>query len=404
MKWTKKTLSSQNQKGVALVMAVFSLVLIIYLVTETIYETNVEYIVNSQSINRVKAYYAAKSGLELSLVRIKLYNKIKTQFGSQIPPDRLSTLDLIWSFPFSWPPLIPDEASGVDKELVKDKIKESSMDAVYVTSIMDEGSKIDLNDLGSPSKSLRELNLRLLMQIFDNRLENDDEWARRNSNVNFKEVINNIADWVDPDTTSLNRGDEKQFYRDLGAPELPPNRGFRTVDELRLVAGMTEEIFQMLKDRVTVYGMKAINPNHASAEVIKALDASISEEVAQTIINRRSDPQLGPFKSASEFWSFVNAEGGRVTQEVQDSYNLVFTEVMSFRIRSVGEFANVQREIEAIVYDFSGAATAVASQLQKEATGSTGGSGQSQSSGGNQNKSQTALPKGPPRIVYFIER
>ena len=401
LRWTRSQLGSKNQKGVALMMAIFSLMLIVYLVMETVYEANVEYVVNANSVSRVKAYYAAKSGLDLSLLRIKLYTKLKTQFGAQIPPEKLQVLDLIWSFPFTWPPMIPEEASGVDQEMVKDTVKESKMDAVYATTIVDEGSKIDINDLGSPSKGLRDLTKKLLLQIFENQLQNDDEWARQNSDLKYEEVINNIADWVDKDTNSQNRGDEKAFYSSFGVQELPPNRGFRTVEELRLVAGMNESIFNMLKDRVTVYGMKAINPNQASGEVLKALDPSMSEKVVGAILTRRNDPKIGPFKDENEFWSFANSEGANVPADVQKAYFLVFTEVTSFRIKSVGEFAGVSREIEAIVYDFSSAADAVATQLQKEASGNTGqpGTGAKTATPAN-----NPLPKGPPRIVYFMER
>lgn len=411
MRFTRHLLGRKNQKGVALIMAIFCLTLIVYLVTETLYETNVEYIVNSNSVNRVKAYYAAKSGLELSLLRIKLYNKIKNQLGDKLPPDRVATLDLIWSFPFAWPPVLPAETNSVDKDLVKDTVKDSKMDATYLTTISDEGSKIDVNDLGSPSKGLRELTKKLLLQIFQNRMQNDDNWAENNRELKFEEVINNMADWVDKDTTSQNRGDEKQYYQNLNSLsgqdiELPPNRGFRTVDEIRLVAGMTETMYDMLKDRVTVYGMKAINPNHASAEVLKAMDPSINDKVISAVMGRRNDPQQKPFQSEGEFWGFINSEGGNVTEETQKSYVLSFSDVVSFHIKSIGEFSNVSREIEAIVYDFSGAAIAVADQLKKEAAEAAGGSapGGPGSGSGKSNIPKDPLPKGPPRIVYFIER
>ena len=75
--------------------------------------------------------------------------------------------------------------------------------------------------------------------------------------------------------------------------------------------------------------------------------------------------------------------------------------MIAFRIKSIGEFSNVNREIEAVVYDFSGAASAVASQLQQEALEAINPGAQKPK---NTNKTKDPLPKGPPRIVYFIER
>lgn len=418
MKFTRELLGRKNQKGVALLIAIFTVVMITYLVSEILYETNVEYVVNSQAVNRLKAYYSAKSGLQVSLLRIKIYNKVQRQFGSQIPDAQKKLLELIWQFPFSWPPMVPEEASGVDKDMIKDKVKESTMDAVYVTSISDEGSKIDVNDLGSPSKGLRDITRKLLMQIFENRMKNDDEWARNNENLQYERVINNMMDWVDLDSNGSNGSDERSPYGNLSLEKpYPPNRAFRTVDEIRMVAGMNEEIFNMLKERVTVYGTRAINPNHASAEVLKALDVSIKDEVVSKILGRRNDPDKGPFKDEKDFWGFVNAEGGNVSEETQKTIPLIFSQVVNFRIRSTGEFGGANREIEAVVFDFSNVGKTIATRLQDEATAAIGGGGDQQnpqSPGGsgagtgkdknNQNKSNEPLPKGPPRIVYFIER
>ncbi len=413
MKFTRNLLKVKKQeRGIAVLMAVFTVVVIMYLVTEITYDTNVEYIVNANAVNRIKAYYAAKSGVELSLLRIKIFTKIQRQLGGSLPPAQKKLLDMIWNFPFTWPPMIPDEASGVDKDMIKDKVKESKMDATYYASISDEGSKIDLNDLNSPSKALREVAKRMLNQIFENRIRNDEEWARQNRDFKYEEVVNNIIDWVDDDRQSLNGGDEKQLYSSLGAEELPPNRAYRTVEELRMVAGMTDQVYDMLKDRVTVYGMRAINPNYASSDVLKSLDPSMKDEVVAKIVKRRSDEKSGgPFKDAGEFWGFANGEGANVTEQNQKSIPLTFSDVINFKIRSVGEYANVSREIEAIVFDFNTVAGTIAAKTLADAKEAAGGTSGGQSGGSdagnpakNSNKSNDPLPKGPPRIVYFIER
>ncbi|MGZ5279284.1 MAG: general secretion pathway protein GspK [Pseudobdellovibrionaceae bacterium] len=410
MKFTRNLLGRKNQKGVALLIAVFTVVIITYLVSEILYDTNVEYIVNSQAVNRLKAYYAAKSGLQISLLRIKIYNKVQKQVGGQLPEAQKKLLEMIWQFPLSWPPMIPEEASGVDKDMIKDKVKESAMDAVYVTSISDEGSKIDLNDLGSPSKGLREITKKLLMQIFENRMKNDEAWARTSEGIEYEKVINNMIDWVDGDSVGSSGSDERSPYGNITTEKpYPPNRSFRTVDEIRMVAGMTDDIFDMLRDRVTVYGTRAINPNHATGEVLKALDVSLNDEVITKILTRRNDPDKGPFKDEKDFWGFVNAEGGNVSEEAQKAIPLVFTQVTNFRIRSTGEFGGANREIEAVVFDFSNVGKTIAARLQEEANTANGVQPPPLQPGAkppasSANKSNEPLPKGPPRIVYFIER
>jgi general secretion pathway protein K len=69
----------KNQKGIALILAMFTIVIVSYLATEIAYETNVEYLVNAAAVQHVKAYYAARAGIELSLLRIKIYNQVTSQ-------------------------------------------------------------------------------------------------------------------------------------------------------------------------------------------------------------------------------------------------------------------------------------------------------------------------------------
>lgn len=410
-----------NQKGIALLLAVFTVVIITYLVVEITYDTNVEYIVNANSVNRIKAYYAARSGLELSLVRIKLYKKVQQQLGKQMG-SQAKLLDLVWSFPFAWPLVIPDGTNEVDRGMIKDTLKESKMDSSYFTRIEDEGSKIDVNDLASDSKVIRELTRKQILNIFESKMK-DDKFAQKNRDLRFEEIVNNIQDWVDSDVQSLNRGTESEFYSQVNNSvlQMPPNRAFRTVEELRLVAGVTEDIFNLLKDRVTVFGMKAINPNHASKEVLMNLDPTITDEVASAVIKRRNtDNEGGPFKEGqdrckSDFWGFVESKGARVSNEAKDNTPLNCSQVVNFRIHSVGEFAGVTREIDAVVYDLISGAGSVATQLKKESptnpanpNGANQGTNPPGSPQGTQPTNSTGpsnqpLPKGPPRIVYYNE-
>jgi general secretion pathway protein K len=406
----------RNEKGVALMLAIFTVVIITYLVTELSYETNVEYIVNASAVHRLKAAYAARSGLELSLLRIKLYSKVQRQFGKQLG-SQAKLLDMIWSFPFAWPLVLPNESSDIDKATIKDVLKESQMDASYFTSISDEGSKIDINDLGSQSKKIAEITKKNLTNVFDEKNKEED-FRRTHPGFRTEELIENLTDWVDLDSLSKIRGNEADYYSKLnsGDVQYPPNRGFRTVEELRFVAGVDDEIFNILKDRVTVFGMKAINPNHANPEVLMSLDPSITKEVAQEAIKRRDNEELGgPFKDGddnckSDFWGFINSKGGRVTKETQDDLPLQCGKVTNFKIRSVGEFNGVTREITAVVYDLKISAQVVADAIKKESADqeqpqspSAPTSGTT-SSGPKTGPPPEPLPKGPPRIVYYSER
>jgi general secretion pathway protein K len=399
----------KNEKGVAIILAIFTVTLILYLVTEVTYETSVEYGIHAQSVSKLKAYYAAKSGVQLSLLRIKVYSQVMRSLQGKANPQILKMLDLIWSFPFVWPPVLPSDGLSIDKDLLENQLKESKMDATYSVQISDEGSKIDLNDLGSPSKALAQSAKKLLEGIFENKKTNDEEWARQNENLKYEEVINNMIDWMDANTESLNGGDERRFYENSADTEVPypPNRAFRTLGEIKLVAGMNDEIYQLIKDQITVYGQKAINPNYASADVLKSIHPSMTDEVVGQILQRREDPNAGgPFTSEQDFWSFVSQQRASVPEDVQRNLPLVFEAALNFRIVSRGEYANNIREITAVVFDVNAAAKAVAQSIIKS-NPSPQDPNRPPENNPNQQNTQTEqepLPKGPPRIVYWNER
>jgi len=414
----------KNQKGVALIVAFFVMTLITYLVSEIAYDTTVEYTVNAGAVNQLKAHYAARSALDLSLLRIKIYQQVAQQFGSQASGSQRKLLDMIWNFPFAWPPIIPENLSETDKGLIQDKVKLSQMQSSFAANITDEGSKIDLNDLDSPSDTIKKSTKELLLGIFKNKMENDRDWSEKHSDLRYDEIVNSIIDWVDADTTAVSGGSESEKYSNIKfndpSETLPPNRAFRTIDELRLVPGITDEIFLLLKDRVTIYGMKAINPNTARREVLAALDPGITKEVLDEVLKRRDDSNLGgPFSNSDDFWDFIVSKGGRVSESSRKSIPLVFNEMSSFSVKAVGNFGSTTKEITAIVLDINQVAKSVSNSLVKEIKNKNQGTGQESgqnptpgaanpsnptSSPGTGTSSPNPLPKGPPRIVYLYER
>jgi general secretion pathway protein K len=394
-----------NNRGMALIMAITCILVISWIAMEVSYDSLVEYNVNVNSLNRLKAYYAARSGVELSLLRIKTYQQASSQFGKQLGGNS-EMLEQIWKMPFAWPVPMPEGLSAVDKDAIKGTLKESFMDAAYVVTIEDEGSRIDLSDLVSPSKVLQETTRRRLNEIFQGKLKNDEAFHLKYANFRFEELINAITDWQSKVRSSANGGgDKRNGYSDY--PEnFPPNRGFRTVQELRMVPGMTEDFYEMLEPAITIYGMKAINPNQASKEVLKSLDAEINDEIADAILKRRSDPaQGGPFKNKEDFWGFVTGKGARLNEKTEDT-PLVFDKVTNFKIKSLGEYAGVSREITVVVMDLQNIATTLKTYVDKEKPVVPGASpSPSPNNPQNPAQSQSApLPKGPPRIVYWGER
>ncbi len=100
-------------------------------------------------------------------------------------------------------------------------------------------------------------------------------------------VAASVVDWVDGDETTFNApyGAEEDFYSNQSPPRHCKNYAFESVDELRLVKGMTEDIFKKIKDYVTVYppaGRFQVNMDTASRPVLTALARSLTGSQTNT--------------------------------------------------------------------------------------------------------------------------
>ncbi|MEO0336723.1 MAG: type II secretion system protein GspK, partial [Pseudomonadota bacterium] len=262
-----------------------------------------------------------------------------------------------------------------------------------------------------------------ILTLFEAERQNNEEFRDNNYGTDFGELLNNIADWVDEDDQSLNGGPESAEYQDIdndSSEFIPPNTPFKTIEEINMVSGMTDEFYQLLAPRVTVFGVKGINVNYAPKEVLMSMAPTMTDEAVAEVLTRRSDPnEGGPFVDDNDFLSFLEAQ--RVdTQPIRDSnLPLYYGTVFNFRVVSTGVFSNVTREIEAIVYDFDNLKERYIEIVNKEAAEENGGedeqeqedeqqdetedAGATQGGGSQDQGGKIKVPKGRPTVVYWKE-
>src|SRR5690606_8646905 len=110
----------------------------------------------------------------------------------------------------------------------------------YVTTIESESSKIDLSLLAlEDNEALVNQTIEQLVAIFQDKLEHDEEFARKYSGFDFQRLVYNIKDWVDPDNERSGNqgGDEQAPYAHLNTDKVrfPPNQPFKTFEEIHMV-------------------------------------------------------------------------------------------------------------------------------------------------------------------------
>ncbi len=401
----------RNEKGIAMLVALSAVIIMTMLAVEVGYNTSVELAIGVSQLDRLKAYYLAKSGVNLSLLRIKLFRTAAQKLGSSLGKNA-SMLDLIWNVPFMWPPQALGDMGAVDKAALKKTIAESYIDGTILCVIEAEGSRIDITDLISPSKSLQTATNNELVQVIQNRLDDDDTWARENRrNIKPQELVNNITDWMSATTNSLNGGDKNSGY---SPPIKTPNRPIKTLEELHMIKGMTDEIYKLLADRVTLYGAKGINVNTAPKEVLRSIDIQISDKIADAIAERRSDLDKGLFQSTDDLNTFLQTQGVNMqTFNKTPVTPLYFEPEFNFRIHSTGIHGKSQREIFAITYDFDKVKEKLEAAIPQPSPspsgtpqptpGGTAGVTPAASASPSPSGSALPLPTGPPTIVFWQE-
>ena len=102
-----------------------------------------------------------------------------------------------------------------------------------------------------------------------------------------------IADWRDPDDLHRARGAEQDAYLAAGAPAVPRNGPFQTLAELRLVRGMTDDLYERVEPYLTLRGSGQVNLNVADRPVLLALPGMTEEAVAVLLRYRHRRRALG---------------------------------------------------------------------------------------------------------------
>lgn len=103
------------------------------------------------------------------------------------------------------------------------------------------------------------------------------------------EILSALLDWLDADTdTRFPNGAEDEYYTRLEEPYRAANAAFADVSELRLVRGITPEIYAKLAPHVCVLGNSVpLNVNTAPAEVLMSLGPGIDRTTADLLVTSR---------------------------------------------------------------------------------------------------------------------
>lgn len=140
--------------------------------------------------------------------------------------------------------------------------------------LIDEERKININTAEE----------EVFMRLFQNVVSLDKESAA--------ELAYCIIDWRDKDSLleHPSYGAEDSYYKSLKYPYESKDAEYEVLEELLLVKGVNREIFDKVKDYLTVYSEGKVNINTASKEVLSAL--GLTNELISKILSFRYGADL----------------------------------------------------------------------------------------------------------------
>jgi general secretion pathway protein K len=154
---------------------------------------------------------------------------------------------------------------------------------------------IALRDTGA-GLNPNEADEAMIRQFFANGLRLDYALADK--------LAQAILDWRDQDDLPRVNGGERDQYIEEGAAILPPNRAFATIDELRHVLGMTDEVFNQMRPFLTMVSSGRINLNAAPEPVLLALPG-FTPAAASVVMRERDSGRLP--RSQQELFAMLPA-------------------------------------------------------------------------------------------------
>lgn len=384
----------KKDSGIALAMVLAAIAVLSILVTEFTYIAQVNQKMAFDGLDQVRAHYLAKSGLKLSLLRLKAYQNVKgyvQSLGAANPGTATETgipkglLDKIWSFPFIYP--IPNTIPGLslgDKELLEKFQKESSLEGSFSATIQSESSRYNLNMIlasfvpkkttapppGTPPantptnvpqpqpsfdpEAARESLAQYLGQLIQAKADSDPSFASEYRDFHVEDLVDSIAAWADP----LYERKNNKFKEPFSSKRAP----FYHLSELHMVPGIDDRLFELFAPTLTVSTTPGLNVNTMQEQTLRALVPGITDdEVKEFFKFRDSEEEDNLFKepTGADFFTYLQNSIGafhKSTEEIKsfreglDKRNIrIVVDESEFKITVRAEVNQSSRTIEAWV-------------------------------------------------------
>ncbi len=379
----------RSRGGIALLVVIAAVMFLTVLVTDIDFGSRVRFVAAAHTRDASQAYWIASSGM--SLYRLVLMGN--KQMGSYLTKNKemcsyvslmgVSCADpLLTFFPFISSGMLRSmlvsggdvEEGDVDALLATGQASEATTEASlekassrfgkksfldftgdFTTKAQGEDCKVNVSALASHTSPISEDPTYKMLDALMSGEEND-AWLQDHSLTKL-DLIGNLADWVDTDSdvASGNGGYEDGKYSNLLSPYLAKNAPFDSTQEIRLVDGWQDSVWERWGDKLTIYGSKKINITCADKEVLKMMMRAYSEGAITT--DAEADHAIALLEqwkadgnviaSCDDFITALTTEGGYTLSS--DFKNNCTARNTVYTVQSTGVVGSVQVTITAVI-------------------------------------------------------
>lgn len=269
----------------ALLLVVTTIAILTSVVVEFAYDTHVDLRLAANARDELRAHYLARSATQFGRLVLHFQGQIDRATANLPPGMGMGAIDLWKVLPIESGAITSFvravEGSGGADDVPLAPLSPSPGELVpaaglrpfgdftggFVAELQDEESKINLNKLNNPGASGMFVGRQLYELISDPRWDFlfQEENLHRERTTR-EELLIRLKDWIDADEVESGIdftspvhffvpgvADEERAYSRYPQRYRPKNALFVSMDELHLVAGMSDRIFAAFGDRVTVF-------------------------------------------------------------------------------------------------------------------------------------------------------
>ncbi len=348
----------KNERGVALMMIMTSIILLMAIYGEFTFDSKISRLKATNIMDRAQAKLLADSGLQMAMARLRLYkeafNYIQGNANAKaaVPAQLINQL---WEVPFIFPIPIGKQADRLLKDSVEKFSKESLLEGEFRVSIQNLSNRMNLNMLRidmtkfdpnnanavqeahssqlnqsdtaiNTDVSLDQTLYFLLKRQVELKKDKDEGFEDRNGNINYQELVTHLkyymSDYQSMSQDPLAGEAEQEFQQIPLAPKFGP---LSNMSELYAIPGWNDELIELIQNEFSVYPSTQIDFNKISANMLKVLIPTMSDEDIRQFFEYRDDPQKPRyFNSLQDFKTYIVDQNNIVGSGIFDERMTLF--------------------------------------------------------------------------------